>query len=196
MSAERLQFARHAASGQYQQQRNNAMNRERFMDMTASLRKLKGAIESLQDGSTAMAKKDYNAAEGAFNKALRIAPNDYAALVNMAKFQLSQKRPARAIRYAEKATQVYPSEAQAHFVASYADIKLGRYNKAINQLDRYNSILPGNPEVLYYKGLSWEKMRKRQESAQQYSMYLRKVRKGEHAKYAYTRLKNWGYIRR
>ena len=196
MSSERYQFAQQEAHGRYRQMLNNALNRERFMDMTANLRKLKGAIKALQDGSTAMSQKKYREAQTAYSKALQVAPRDYASLVTMAKFQLSQKRPARAVHYAEKAMQVYPSEAQAHIVASFADIKLGRYNKAINQLDHYNSLLPGNPEVLYYKGLSFEKMQNRQNAAQQFSGYLRKVRRGEHAKYAYSRLKSWGYIRK
>ena len=196
MSSERYQFARQQANGRYRQMLNNAVNRERFMDMTSDLRKLKGTIKALQDGSKAMAQKKYGEAQEAYSRALRMAPRDYAALVTMAKFELSRKRPAKAIGYAERAVRVYPAEAQAHIVASFADIKIGRYSKAIHQLDRYNTLLPGNPEVQYYKGLSWEKMQKRQESAQQYSMYLRKVRKGKHAQYAYSRLKSWGYIRR
>jgi predicted Zn-dependent protease len=196
MSAERLRFAEQAANGQYHAMINNAMNRERFMDRTARLRRIKGAIEALQDGSTAMGKKKFNEAEHAFTKALRVAPNDYAALVMMGKYQLSQKRPKRAIRYAERAIHVYPQEAQGHLIAGFADLKLGRYGKVIEQLDRYDAILPGNPEVQYYKGLSFEKMGRRQDAAKQYNLYLRKVRKGEHAKYAYTRLRSWGYIRR
>ncbi len=196
MSAERLRFAEQAANGQYAQMRNNAYNRERFMDNTAKLRRIKGAITALQDGSSAMAKKKFHDAEQAFTKALHIAPNDYAALVMMGKYQLSQKRPGKAVRYAQKAIHVYPAEAQGHLVAGFADIKLHRYDKAIEQLNRYDAILPGNPEVQYYKGLSLEQMGRRKEAANLYAGYLRKVRKGPHAKYAFNRLKSWGYIRR
>jgi len=124
-----------------------------------------------------------------------MTPNDYTALVMMAKLRLSRRQPAEAIRYAERAGQVYPGEAQAHLVAGSADIELKRFNRALQQLNTYDRLLPGNPEVAFFKGYSLEQMQRRQEAATLYSNYLRKVRKGKQAQYAYSRLKSWGYIR-
>lgn len=195
MNNERLRDARQAANEKYQQMLGGAVNRERYMDHTAGLRRIKGAITALQQGTSALGKKNYQAAETSFQQALRIAPNDYTALVMMAKLQLSRKQPKRAAGYAEKATRVYPREAQAHLVAGSAGMNLKRYDRALQQFDEYDRLLPGNPEVTFFKGYSLDKMQRRQEAAQQYSNYLRKVNQGKQAQYAYSRLKSWGYVR-
>ena len=195
MSDERLRDAGQAANEKYRQMLGGAVNRERYMDHTAGLRRIKGAITALQNGSTALGKKNYPAAKSAFKKALRIAPHDYTALVMMAKLRLNQQQPAKAVRYAKEASRVYPGEAQAHLVAGAANISLKRYNRALQKLDDYDRLLPGNPEVTFFKGYSLEKMQRRQEAATQYSNYLRKVNSGKQAQYAYSRLKSWGYIR-
>jgi predicted Zn-dependent protease len=195
MSSDRLRFAQTAAQGEYASMLDGTLNRQRYMDMTAGVRRLEGAIKAMQESSKALAKKNYRGAEGALNQALRIAPRDYAALVMMAKLQLGMKRPQQAVRYAEQATRVYPAEAQAHLVAGSADISLRRYDRALEQLDRYDRILPGNPEVKFYKGVCLENMRRIPDAASMYNQYLQKVKQGKKAQYAYSRLKQWGYVR-
>lgn len=195
MSDERMRDAKQAANGQYQQMLGGPVNRERYMDHTVGLRRIKGTITALQQGSTALGKKNYQAAETAFRQALKITPDDYAALVMMAKLRLNMQEPERAVRYAEKASQVYPGEAQAHLVAGSANISLNRYDRALQQLDDYDRLLPGNPEVTFFKGYSLEKMQRKQEAATQYSNYLRRVNSGKQAQHAYSRLKSWGYVR-
>ena len=74
MSEERLRNAQRAANGQYRQMLDGAVNRERYMDHTAGLRRIKGAITALQQGSTALGKKKYQAAEAAFKQAYRLHP--------------------------------------------------------------------------------------------------------------------------
>ena len=195
MSDERMRDARQAVNGQYQQMLGGPVNRERYMDHTANLRRKKGLITALQQGSTALGKKNYQAAETAFRQALKESPQDYTALVMMAKLRLNRQQPAEAVRYAEKAGQVYPGEAQAHLVAGSANISLNRYDRALQQLDDYDRLLPGNPEVTFFKGYSLEKMQRRQDAANQYTSYLRRVNQGKQAQYAYSRLKTWGYVR-
>ena len=77
-------------------------------------------------------------AENGFNQALRIAPNDYTALLMMAKSKLDRKQTRPAARYTNKAIQVYPTEPQALLVAGTAEISLKRYDCALNQLDQYD----------------------------------------------------------
>ena len=195
MSAERLQTAQQEANGRYRQMLDGAVNRERYMDNTAGLRRIKGAITALQQGSAALGKKKYQAAEEAFQRALQIAPRDYTALVMMAQLSFTRKQPQQAARFAEQAIRVYPGEAQAHLVAGAAALSLERYDRALQQLDRYDRLLPGNPEVTFFKGYSLEKMQHKQEAARQYSNYLRRVNRGRQAQYAHSRLRSWGYIR-
>lgn len=195
MSQERYTFARQATDTTYKDLQNLPLNKERFMDMTASLRPLKGAITAMQNASTALAKKQYTPAREQLDKALRIAPDDYTALVMMAKYQFSRKKIVEAERYALKATRVYPEEAQAHMVVGVCGIVGERYEQAYQHFSDYDRLLPGMPDITFFQGLALEGMERIPEAAQYYNKYLQRVRKGKKAQYAYNRLKTWGYVK-
>jgi len=194
MSRERLQFARQQARSTYARFLSDARNRERYMDQTANLRKIKPAITAMQQANSALAKKQYKKADGLLNRALQIAPNDYTALVMRAKGQLAMKNTDRARRLALRSTQVYPEEAQGHLITAMADFIDKNYGPAYEQFNRYDGILPGNPEITFFKGRCLEGMQRRNQSAGEYHRYLQQVRRGTNARYAYNRLKTWGYI--
>ncbi|MBN2720677.1 MAG: peptidase M48 Ste24p, partial [Proteobacteria bacterium] len=68
------------------------------------------------------------------------------------------------------------------------------YDAAYNLFKKYAEILPGNPNTTFYQGLSAEGMNNRKAASGHYYEYLKEVNEGEKAKYAYGRLKEWGYI--
>jgi predicted Zn-dependent protease len=195
MSEERYQTALQAAQTQYQDQKNLPKNRDRYMDHTAGLRRKKAAIESLQDGERAMMQKKLPEARSALSSALKKAPRDYCGLVMMAKCQLASEKFGDAIRYAQDAKAVYPKEAQAHHVAGIARLSQKKYEAAFNDFDRYETLLPGNPNTIFFKGIAQDRMDHKEPAAQEYMRYLRIVNQGEQAKHAYDRLKEWGYIK-
>lgn len=194
MSTERLTQAQQAVRTSYQEYQNLPVHRERYMDNTASLRKDKPLLTALQQGSAAMGNKQYQEAEQQFHQALRLRPNDYAALVMMAKYQLAMDRSTAAERYAVEATRVYPQEAQAHIVTGITSIINRKYDQALHHLGEYDHLLPGNPEISFYQGYAWEQLNNRHRAADHYIAYLRKRNQGKQAQYAYSRLKEWGYI--
>ncbi len=194
MSRERLQFARQQSQSTYARFLSGSRNRERYMDRTANLRKIKPAISAIQQANTALAKKQYEKADGLLNRALQVAPNDYTALVMRAKSQLAMKNTGQARRLALRSTQIYPEEAQGHLVTAMTDFIDKRYSSAYEQFNRYDTILPGNPEITFFKGRCLEGMQRRDQSAREYHRYLQQVRRGNNARYAYNRLKTWGYI--
>lgn len=195
MSDERYGTAVKTAQDRYAYAKSRPVFRERYMDYTANLRAIRGAVEEMQNGEKEMAKSSYAGAERHFKTALDRAPDDYAGLCLMAKCQLAQKKDREALRYSEKAVQVYPKEAQAHHLAGYAKIKLKRYDAAYEDFTAYEKLLPGNPNTLFFKGLSLEGMGRVEASANEYYRYLQSVKEGPKAKYAYQRLVQWGYIR-
>jgi predicted Zn-dependent protease len=195
MSTERHQTALNNAQGKYQNLLSAPDHRERFMDNTAALRKIKGAVTSLQDGQAAMGKKQYLQAQQHFEKALDIAPDDYTALVMMAKCKMAQNKHSEAEAYALQATRVYPQEAQSRVVTGLSSITNHKYEQAFQQFTEYDRLLPGNPEIPFYQGVSLEGMQRKKEAARYYYTYLKKIRKGKQAQYAYNRLRTWGYLR-
>mgnify|MGYP006279449053 CR=1 FL=1 len=194
MSRQRLATARQTARSKYAQAMHKPVYKERYMDHTAGLRKIKPAIEAMQDGEKHMARQDYQAAEASLNQALRTAPRDYAALVMMSKCLLAQDRPQEAERYAKQAEEVYPQEAQAKYFQGVADIGREDYEAALQAFSTYDRLLPGNPMVTFLQGLSLEGMGRKESAASRYRQFLSQVNKGKQAQYAYTRLQEWGYI--
>ncbi len=195
MSDERYRTALENAQTQYQSAQNFPTNGDRYMDHTAKLRAIKGAIEAMQKGESAMGQKKYRDAEGLFKTALRQAPRDYAGLLLMAKCQTVQKKYRDGERYATQAKQVYPREAQAYHLSGYAKIKQKKYDAAYQEFRSYDGLLPGNPNTTFFKGFCQEGMRRKSEAAAEYQKYLQVVQQGDQAKHAYQRLVEWGYIK-
>lgn len=195
MSDERYDTAVRNAEKTFTSSRKSPLYRERYMDNTSRLRRLKPVIEELQNGDSEMAKQKHNLAEAHFKKALSVAPNDYAGLVMMSKCLLIQDKYDEALKYAETAKQVYPGEAQALQISGFAKIKRKDFESAYDEFDKYEKALPDDPNPIFYKGYCKEGMKNIKESAFEYNRYLRIVNNGEQALYSYQRLIEWGYIK-
>ncbi len=195
MSSERYRTAVNAVRTTYAGAKGKLLLKERYMDNTASVRRIRAAIENLQKGEKEMAGEKYTDAEALFKKALRQAPRDYAGLVLMAKCQLVQKKVDAAERYLKTAQQVYPQEAQTYFLNGYVQLKQKQYDAALSQLGQYDQRLPGNPTITFFKGVAHEGRGVRKSAADNYYKYLQVVNQGSNAQYAYNRLVEWGYIK-
>lgn len=195
MSEERYQTAVANSQKKYAAAQDLPLYRDRYMDHTADLRAIKDAIEEMQKGEKAMEMKKYPEAESHFRTALKQAPEDYAGLLMLSKCLLAQKKADEALKYAEKAQQVNPGEAQAMHLSGYAKIRKKQFRAAYQDFQNYQKTLPGNPNTLFFKGLSLEGMQQRRSAAEEYSRYLQVVREGDMARHAYRRLVQWGYVR-
>jgi len=176
MSAERYQTVVNSAATEYSAAKGQPLYRERYMDHTAGLRAQKGAIEAIQKGEKALAQTKYPAAEEHYRRALKVAPGDYTALVLMSKTQLAQKKWVVGRQYAEMAQKAYPGEAQAYHLSGFAKIKLKDYEGALEEFNRYDQVLAGNPN---------------REAGGEYQRYLQAVQQGDRARHAYQRLQEW-----
>ncbi len=194
MSEERHQTAIDQSRKTYSNMLSAPANRERYMDNTAGLRKIKDAITAMQNGETALRQKNFIQAEQEFDKALQIAPNDYAAMMMMSKCKLAQDKNNEAERYAKRAGEIYPAEAQSYAITGIASILNKKYEQAFNQFRSYDKLLPGNPSIIFFQGVSLEGMQRTKEAARYYYQFLQKVKQGSQAQYAHKRLKSWGYI--
>ena len=195
MSSERYETAVRLAETEFADAESQPLYRERYMDNTASLRKIKPAIELFQKGDELTAGKKFGDAEKALVQGLKIAPNDYAGLVIMSKCQLAQGKHNEALQFSTKARQVYPQEAQADYISGYCSLQLNRLDSAVADFTAYEKKLPGNPNTRFYRGLAYEKMGRKQEAAADYTAFLQQVNQGEEAQHAYNQLVKWGFIK-
>jgi len=195
MNVERRDTAQRMAQEQYAASLKRDVGRQRFMDSTASMRRIKPTIAACQKGEVAMSGKQYAKAEGEFRSALQKTPRDYASNVLMAQCLQAQNKSRDALAYAETAKGIYPQEAQAHKLSGVLALGLKDPAAAFANLDRYDRMLPGDAGITFLKGVSLEGMGKRQEAANHYAAFLRRQQQGDAAKYAYSRLQGWGYVK-
>lgn len=195
MSDERLAAAVQRDQGPYIRSQNAPVHRERYMDQTAALRQQKKAIEWMQEGEKYLTQEKYDDARTAFSSALKLAKDDYAAHVLMAKCQLIQKKNAEAASYANAAMKLYPTEPQGHYVAGLAHVGTNQFDLALGNFIRCDQLLPGNPQLTFYKGYSRDKLGQQQAAANDYSTYLKMInyQSNQYSQYAFKRLKEWGY---
>jgi len=194
MSTERYDTAVARSRTRFGGSLNLPVYRERYMDSTASLRRLAPMFKLFQEGDKAMAAKEYSVAQSRYAEGLKLSPNDYAGLVMMSKCMIAQKNGKAAADYAARARRAYPTEGQAHHMHGVASILNKDYARALADFSGYERILPGNPTTVFMKGFSYEGMKDRQNAAQEYQRYLKVVTQGEMAQHAYSRLKTWGYL--
>jgi beta-barrel assembly-enhancing protease len=197
MSTERLTSAVLRQKGIYLNSQGLSLNRDRYMDNIASLRVKKTGIELLQQGEKHLSKKEYDKAQTTFKKSLNKLKNDYTAHVLMAKCQLLMKKPSQALSYADRAKKLYPSEVQGHFIAGIAGKELKKYTMAYKNFDTCDKLLPGNPQISFYKGYCLDKKGDIKPAANNYINYLKMTgnQPNKYGQYAYNRLKQWGYTK-
>ena len=197
MSRERLDTAVEKDSTRYRNTHDFPLNRDRYMDHTAGLRKLKPAIEQMQKGEKYLGLKKYDQAETAFSRALKTADEDYTAQVLMAKCMMAKKQYKNAQAHAAAAKQLYPQEVQGYYLSGLSNLSLKRPGKAHADFKRCDTLLPGNPQTTFYRGYSLDMDGQKQSAARQYAAYLKAVNytANTYSQHAYKRLKAWGYVK-
>jgi predicted Zn-dependent protease len=195
MSDERLANAQRLAQTKYAGSLGADPQRERYMDSTASLRKLKPAIDACKKGEVAMARQQLPQAQGEFARALAAAPRDYPSNLLMARCLAAQGRHKDALRYAEAARAAYPQEAQAHKLAGVLLLAEKNPAAAAQSFEQFDRLLPGDPGIAFLMGASYEGAGNQRAAAENYARFLRSGGQGKPAEYSLGRLKAWGYVR-
>lgn len=196
MSDERLQTARRKVQSDYAVESRRDLQKERYLDETAALRRIKPALEAFQRGEELLVSKKYGEARAEFDRGLGLAPGDYAGLLLAAKCRIVQNDASEAVRLAREAQAAYPGEPQAHHVAGLALVKGRQFDAGLKEFNRYATLLPGNPFTVYYQGFCHEGLQRREPAAAAYQQFLRQVNEGDEARHAYQKLVEWGYIRK
>lgn len=191
MSRERRDNAEREAQTRFAASAGASPQRERYMDSTAPLRRIAPTIAACQQGETAMSRKQLPEAERQFSEALRRTPRDYAANLRMAQCQQALGKSNEAQRFALAAREIYPQEAQAAKLNASLQLAARRPERALGELQAYDRLLPGDPGVLFMKGVSFEAMGRQREAAEHYNAFLRQGAQGDAAQHARSRLAAW-----
>ncbi len=197
MGSERLASARNRDRGMYSYSAQKKLNRDRYMDAIADLRRIAPAIEQMQQGEAHMAREKYAKAETAFQWAVKKAPRDYTAHLLTAKCQLIQKKFDTALSHAREATHLNAKESQAPYIKGLCHLNLNQFSSAYDAFSTSDRLLPGNPQLTFYKGYSQDKQGNGRGAARDYKTYLDQMNyeTNPYTQYAYKRLKAMGYVK-
>jgi beta-barrel assembly-enhancing protease len=188
MSSERMATAQQLAGTQYAASLPANPQRERYMDNTAGLRRLKPTIDACKNGEVALSAKKLPEAERQFGSALKHSGQDYAANVLMARSLAGQGKRNEALRYADAARSIYPQEAQAHKLAGSLQLQGKNPAAAFQAFDQFDRVLPGDPGITFLKAVSLDGMGDRPRAAAHYQAFLRSGAQGQPAQFAAGRL--------
>ncbi len=196
MSSERVaNVARDIKGATYKTATMKPKQVERYKDSIAKLRTLEPSIKLQQQAEKQAGQKDLAGAVTSLKSALKKTPEDYTALVLTGRLLLMQEQAKEARPYLDKATKVYPQEAQAHQLLGVASLQSKDPARAFEAFQAYSKIMPADPSSNFYLGFSQENMQQKQKAADYYVKFLNQVQQGEMAAHAYSRLQQWGYVK-
>jgi Flp pilus assembly protein TadD len=80
-------------------------------------------------------------------------------------------------------------------MAGLAHVGTRQFDRALDNFTRCDQLLPGNPQLTFYKGYCRDNLGQRQAAANDYADYLKMVdyQSNQYSQHAYKRLKEWGY---
>lgn len=194
MSDERYRDAQREAAERYADQADQPFYRERYMDLTADLRRLKPAVALQQQAEAQLGRGAQAEAVAQLEESLKLAPEDYTGLVLLGKAWLAKENFAQAKGPLTEAARVYPEEAQAQHLLGVLALQEQQPEQALNQFKNYQRLLPGNPMTDFFIGLSHEGLAEKPEAAAAYQRFLNQGGSGEPAKHARQQLSLWGAI--
>jgi len=101
---------------------------------------------------------EYGDAEAQFAAEARISPQSELPWVQTAFAQLSARRPADALVSAQRAVQLAPGSAEAHYVLGRSLMDSGKFEDALKELQATAQINPGSPEVHFNLAKTYAKL--------------------------------------
>jgi len=101
-------------------------------------------------------KKNKTEALRLLNEALKIYPQNNAALTLKSSILLANKKYLEGTKLAVKSAELDNLYFQPHFLAGFGYFKLGRYRESIKYLERAKSLIPSYPDTYYYLGRDYE----------------------------------------
>ena len=193
MSEERVRLAQRQAETRYAESKGRPLQRERFMDRTASLRALAPTIEDNRGAELLIARKKIAEAQALLVTAAKRSQRDYPTHFRLAQVYQVLGNRSEALRYAKEAQSIYPQEPQAHKLLGVLHMESGNPSAALEDFQRYDQFLANDIGITFLKAMAYESMGNRTVAVQHFQAFLKAGGSGEGAQYAINRLKKWGF---
>jgi tetratricopeptide (TPR) repeat protein len=129
-----------------------------------------------------------------YSEGIQASPDQAIIWLGRAEAYLETNQLREAEYDIAQAKKLYPDLFYTRYFAGALQCKQRRWQASLDELQAANEIVPDYPDAQFYMGFDCENLGRQREAAQFYHDYLKQVREGEKAQYAYRRLVDWGYI--
>jgi len=142
-------------------------------------------VDHLRNGRSTEAIRDFDRAVEAYGEeALFYAWRGHARTLN--------GQPDEGRSDFDRALDMHPAVFRLQFYSALNRYDRENYSASLDDLERADELLPGFPDVTFFRGLNHEKLGNRERAARYYRDYLNRIDRGDKADYARRRLRQWG----
>ncbi len=147
---------------------------KQFHEIKKRLEKTKKSYDFYEKAKKELSKKnpDTDKALLLLNKAIKLFPDNNAALSIRALIYADKKEFLKASKDAEKAADLDDMYFLPHLVAGYSFFKLKKFNKSIKFLKKAEKLIPSFPDTYYYMGRDYEELGDSLKAAKYYKKAL------------------------
>jgi len=132
----------------------------------------------------------YDEAALQFAEESRVSPESALPYVQRAFVELQLRRPADALASSQRAVQLAPRSAEAHYVLGRSLLDSGRFPEAAKELETASQINPGSPEVHFNLAKAYARLNRPEDAARERAKFSQlnaeiEKQKSQHGSQAY-----------
>jgi tetratricopeptide (TPR) repeat protein len=124
-------------------------------------------------GTARAALSQYQEAETRMREEIRISPASELPFVRLAGIALRQHRAADALPPAQRAVNLAPDSAEAHYVLGRTFLELGQNESAVRELETAEKFAPGSPEIHFNLAKAYAKAKRPEKAEQERATFVR-----------------------
>src|SRR5258708_3302561 len=128
-------------------------------------------------GTALAALSQFDEAETQLRAELRISPQSELPYVTLASVELKRYRPAEALASAQRAVELAPDSAEAHYVLGRAYLELSRdepaSGNAVHEFEQASRLAPGSAEVHFNLAKAYAKAKFPEKAEQERAIFAR-----------------------
>jgi predicted Zn-dependent protease len=115
----------------------------------------------------------YDEAEAQLRDEIRISPGSALPYIRIAFIALKTQRPGDALAAAQRAVQLAPQSAEAHYILGRALLGSGDTQQAIKELETANGMMPNSPEIHFHLARAYSKAKQPEKAEQEREIFAR-----------------------
>jgi tetratricopeptide (TPR) repeat protein len=124
-------------------------------------------------GTALLALSRYDEAEKQIRQEMKISPQSELPYLRLASLALKRRQPAEALPLAQRAAQIAPDSAEAHYLWGRASLELGREETAIRELEAACRLSPASPEVHFNLAKAYARAKLPEKAEQERAVFTR-----------------------